>query len=298
MDIVQKALGKFWKTVEKADQKRMSGLTLPGGIHEWIDLPYMNDDNVMHLLDVYRPAEAKGCLPVIIDIHGGGWMYGNKELNKNYCMNLATLGFVVFNINYRLVPEIAVDGQLRDVSSAIKWIGENCEDYNGDSKNVFLTGDSAGGHLALLTALLNTSENERKLFSLKETSIKFSAVGLTSPAVDLLSSATLRRMLPTVLGRGYKTSPFYKYMDITGVYNNHNLPPVFVVTSGGDALRNQSRRLRKFFIDNKLEFFYHDWHGDECTRSLPHVFPVLHPEWEESRIATYEMVSYFRRFIK
>lgn len=298
MDIVQKALGRFWKATEKADQKRISGQTFPDGIRQWIDLPYLDDGNMMHLLDVYRPFDAKGKLPVIIDIHGGGWMYGNKELNKNYCMNLSTLGFVVFNINYRLVPETTVDGQLRDVSSAIKWIGENCENYDGDIENIFLTGDSAGGQLALLTAFLNSNESERKLFSLKEANVKFNAVGLTSPAVDLLGSVALRQMLPSLLGGGYKTSPFYKYMDVAGCYNNHALPPIFVVTSGGDPLRNQARKMRKFLTDNKLEFFYHDWYGEECSRSLPHVFPVLYPEWEESRIATYEMVSYFRRFIK
>lgn len=57
--------------------------------------------------------------PVIIDIHGGGWMYGTKEINKNYCLVLAQNDYVVVNINYRLAPDFSVADQLRDCFSPL-----------------------------------------------------------------------------------------------------------------------------------------------------------------------------------
>lgn len=56
------------------------------------------------MLDVYRPKSVEGALPVIVDIHGGGWYYGDKELNKYYCMSLVKYGFAVVNVSYRLAP--------------------------------------------------------------------------------------------------------------------------------------------------------------------------------------------------
>lgn len=292
-------LQSVWKQVGKMDNKRMSKQAFPDNVQEFNNLPYIDDGNSMHLLDVYRTGAVEQKQPIIIDIHGGGWMYGTKELNKNYCMHLSTLGFVVFNINYRLVPETTIDGQLRDVFSVLKWIGENCSRYGGDKSNIFLTGDSAGGNLSLLTALLNESEDEKKLFALEDTGVKFNAIGLTSPAVDLISSAAMGLIYPSVLlGDDYRNSPYYKYMNFELVYKDHILPPIYLVTSAGDFVRNHSRKLHKLITDNKSEHFYHDWCGDECSRSLPHVFSVLEPAWDESRITMYEMISYFRRFIK
>ncbi len=89
----------FWKTVEKSDAKNIASQTEPEGIKRICDIPYIGDGHPMHLLDVYYPEDAAHALPVIIDIHGGGWMYGSKELNKIYCLNLAKRGFTVFNIS-------------------------------------------------------------------------------------------------------------------------------------------------------------------------------------------------------
>lgn len=91
------------------------------------DIAYIDDGNVYHKLDVMYPDNLKSGekLPVIIDIHGGGWMYANKDLNDNYCLSLADRGYVVFNISYRLVPDVTVNEQIQDVAYALKWIGEN-----------------------------------------------------------------------------------------------------------------------------------------------------------------------------
>ena len=71
------------------------------------------------MFDAYYPAENDGKLPVIIDIHGGGWMYADKDLNIFYNQYLASRGFLVFSVSYRLVPSVAVPDQLRALGSRV-----------------------------------------------------------------------------------------------------------------------------------------------------------------------------------
>ena len=94
MDIFKPVLLKFWSITEKMDEKRIASQTPIGGITQITDIPYMNDSMKEHLLDIYYPESATGKLPVIIDIHGGGWLYGYKEINKYYCLKLAEKGFL------------------------------------------------------------------------------------------------------------------------------------------------------------------------------------------------------------
>ena len=85
----------FWKQNEKNDFKRISMQTPASGVKQKNNLPYLADDLEEHTLDIYYPENAAGKLPVIVDIHGGGWMAGSKEINKNYCLDLASRGYCV-----------------------------------------------------------------------------------------------------------------------------------------------------------------------------------------------------------
>ena len=76
------------------DNKRDSGLCTPEDIYRYDDICY-GPDQKWNVLDVYRPKAAEGALPVIISVHGGGWVYGDKERYQYYCMSLAQQGFAV-----------------------------------------------------------------------------------------------------------------------------------------------------------------------------------------------------------
>ena len=97
-----RSLSEFCESNAIDDAKRNEGLKTPRGIQRIDDLRYGEDER--NVLDVYRPKDAHGRLPVIVSIHGGGWVYGNKEIMQFYCMSLAEKGFAVVNFNYRLAP--------------------------------------------------------------------------------------------------------------------------------------------------------------------------------------------------
>ena len=122
------------------------------------------------LLDLYRPKaalEADGSLkklPVIISVHGGAWVYGDKDKYQFYCMRLAQHGFAVVNFSYRLAPERKFPASVEDTEAVFQWVCDNAEKYALDTSNVFAVGDSAGGHLLSLYADAITNKEYAKAF--------------------------------------------------------------------------------------------------------------------------------------
>ncbi|MCF0258992.1 MAG: alpha/beta hydrolase [Erysipelotrichaceae bacterium] len=129
---------------KKGDDLRDAGLKTPEDIVRFDDLPY-GTDPLWHLLDVYRPKNAEGRkLPVIVNVHGGGFVYGTKETYQFYCMSLARKGFAVVSFNYRLAPENKFPSALEDCCKAFAWTLAHGEEYGFDLDYVFAAGDSAG----------------------------------------------------------------------------------------------------------------------------------------------------------
>ncbi len=108
-----------------------------------------------NLLDVYLPSGPRaGAAPVLLHVHGGAWMIGNKEQQALPLLHrMAAKGWVCVSINYRLSPRAAMPAHIIDVKLAIKWIREHIEEYGGDPSYLAITGGSAGGHLSALAAL-------------------------------------------------------------------------------------------------------------------------------------------------
>lgn len=107
------------------------------------------------LLDVYHPRQTpEGGAPVLLHVHGGAWMSGDKAYEGIPLMHhLAARGWVCVNVNYRLAPAHAFPAHIIDVKRAIGWIRENGHRYGADASFVATSGGSAGGHLAALAAL-------------------------------------------------------------------------------------------------------------------------------------------------
>ena len=298
--LIDKILAAFWKNTERMDNKRIATLTPPMGITEVNDIAYLDDGHIHHQLDVYYPEGTKETdrLPVIIDIHGGGWMYGDKELNKYYCLELTTKGFVVFNMSYRLYPEVNARQQLWDISHCLKWISENLTSFPCDIDNIYLTGDSAGGMLAAFTAMLSESEKMRDLYDTPDFSLKFNAVALTSPVPRMNGEFPVKFYTKIMLGKDYKNEKWADYVNLEDILTLGKMPPTFLLTSSGDFLARTETRiaadtLKKAGIDHQLMDF-EKYNGVD----LPHVFPVIYPFNEESQRAINEMLAFFRKYEK
>ena len=126
---------------------------------EWIrDIAYgpplPGDKGRRNLLDVVRPSEPGERRPALLQIHGGGWVIGDKrEQGQPLMSHLATRGWVSFAINYRLSPRATFPDHIVDVKRAIRWIREHAAEYGADPDFLCVTGGSAGGHLTALAAV-------------------------------------------------------------------------------------------------------------------------------------------------
>ena len=109
-------------------------------------------DPERHLLDIYQPV-SDNLMPVLMFVHGGGWDSGDKVIYSYLGQNFASLGFTTVIINYRLSPDVLHPAHAEDVASAFAWVYQNIDQYGGDRTQIFLSGHSAGGHLASLIAL-------------------------------------------------------------------------------------------------------------------------------------------------
>jgi acetyl esterase/lipase len=147
------------------------------GVTKIRNLPYVDDGNRRHLLDIYRPARAGGepiiGAPVLLQIHGGAWMIGAKEQQGLPLMyQLAQHGWICVAINYRLSPRATWPDHLLDCKLALAWVKEHIGEYGGDPDRIVVTGGSAGGHL---TAMLGLTANDARFqpgFESVDTSVR------------------------------------------------------------------------------------------------------------------------------
>lgn len=125
-----------------------------------------------HLLDVYRPRGGARNAPVLLQIHGGGWVIGTKRQQAlPLMMHMAASGWVCVAANYRLSPKATWPEHLVDVKAALAWIRENIAGYGGDPDFVVVTGGSAGGHLAALVGLTANRPEYQPGFEDADTSV-------------------------------------------------------------------------------------------------------------------------------
>jgi acetyl esterase/lipase len=126
----------------------------PAGVKVLRDLQYVEGGHERNRLDLYLPEKAvKGRLPVVVWIHGGAWYAGSKN-DPSPAVPLATKGYAVVSISYRLSQHAVFPAQIQDCKAAIRWLRANAAKYHLDPDHIGVWGISAGGHLV---ALLGTT---------------------------------------------------------------------------------------------------------------------------------------------
>ena len=284
--------------MKRNDERRLADQKPPVGVETFCNIPYVEDGSSYQWLDVYRPADATEDLPVIVDIHGGAWIYGDKDLNKNYAMTLASYGFVVVNVSYRLIHQAPFPAQLQDVDLALSWLKEYGSDYGADLDNVFITGDSAGAHLAALTAALAENPEAREKIGL-QSPIRFRAIGLICGIYDIDRFVRMRNGLAKAFCSYYLDADYRNsvYLPLTSVYNvvNDRFPPAYLMSSQQDFLLKESQRFSARLKALGVPVEMRRWQKNAKPR-LTHVFNVLYPEYNQSVITNKEMCNFFLQY--
>ncbi len=121
------------------------------------NLTYHVASNHENKLDLYVPRDAPDPAPVLMYIHGGGWVGGSKESSVLRILPYLEMGWAVVNVEYRLGAVARAPAAVEDGLCALRWVIRNAEQYNLDTSRIVTTGNSAGGHLALTTAMIPAS---------------------------------------------------------------------------------------------------------------------------------------------
>jgi acetyl esterase/lipase len=113
------------------------------------DIEYANPDDQHLQLDLARPRSGPGPFPAVVCIHGGGFRAGNRKSHDDLIKKLAKQGYVAATISYRLAPRYKFPAAIHDCKAAVRWLRANAKKYKINPDRIGVTGDSAGGHLAL-----------------------------------------------------------------------------------------------------------------------------------------------------
>lgn len=118
------------------------------------DVTYGYANNTALHLDVWQNQAAKGPVPTLMYIHGGGWLIGDKNGAANLFLPYVERGWNVVNVEYRLGGNSLAPAAVEDARCALRWIYNNAGHYHFDLDRIVVTGHSAGGHLALMVGML------------------------------------------------------------------------------------------------------------------------------------------------
>ena len=284
------------KQFGEGDAIRDAGLTTPEGIERFDDIAY-GPDPAWQMLDVYRPREAEGTLPVIVSVHGGGWVYGDKDRYQWYCMDLALRGFVVVNFTYRLAPEFQFPASMEDTCAVFTWTVENIAQYGGDPACVFAVGDSAGGHMLGLFCNMCTNPAYRAEFDFAPPAdFVPRAVGLNCGAYQIHVTDDPEDLTSALMADYLPNGGDERELDLVNVepHVTADFPPAFIMTSDGDFLHDAaepfSKLLRKLEITHEL----HVYGG--IGEPLGHVFHC-NMKSEDARRCNDDEARFFKRFV-
>lgn len=124
-------------------------------LRHYRDLPYNSQFSELRL-DVHRPDES-GAFPALIHVHGGAFRMMSRKTHAHIADAYARCGFVVFNVEYRLGPENPYPAPLQDVLRAIEWVRQNGDQFDAQTDQIFLAGESAGANLCVAAALVHAA---------------------------------------------------------------------------------------------------------------------------------------------
>jgi acetyl esterase/lipase len=207
------------------------------------NVAYNNDTLPKHLLDIYVPPNVKGTIPLIIFIHGGGWLVNDKYADMGYMKNtvaeIINSGYALASIDYRFATQAIFPAQIQDCNGAVSFLYDNAEKFGFDKERFALMGFSAGGHLAALQGL--SKNNNVPDFFMTETTKAFdfkAVVDFYGPAELILFPGANDPKSPEALliGAAPLARPDLAKMASPVTYADVNDPPFLIIHGEKDDL--------------------------------------------------------------
>lgn len=198
------------------------------------DITYRQASGVDLKIDVYQSRNIEGPAPTFIYYHGGGWVGGNKEANILRLIPYIEQGWAAVNVQYRLGDVSLAPAAVEDSLCALRWVSRNAEQYGFDTDRLVVSGNSAGGHLALTTGMVPPSAGlDRQCLgdATPEVAAIVNWYGITD-VNDLLNGVNQKSYAVRWLGAQHNMNEIAKRVSPL-TYIRSDLPPI--ITIHGDA---------------------------------------------------------------
>jgi acetyl esterase/lipase len=220
---------------------------------------------------IYTPKRLRktdGLSPCLVFFHGGGWVIGDLDSHDVVCRKLAHEGeLIVISVDYRLAPEHKFPAAVDDAIAATQWVADNASQLGIDAARISVGGDSAGGNLAAVVALTARDRNGPKLagqvliYPATDFAMKHPSHAEPETSI-LLTHSVIKWFCNHYLGDAdiddWRASPA-RAKTLAG------LPPAYVLTAGGDPLRDEgdeyAKRLKQDGVPITYRHFSGQFHG-------------------------------------
>lgn len=267
----------FLNTIQAEKQDR----PLPDGLSEQQDIPYGDPDAAL-FADVTYPKKREGkAFPVVVFVHGGALVTGDRKADRVFCQEFALRGFVVYSVEYRLIDRADAFGMTADLCSALTLVKDSADRFGGDPGRVSLCAESAGAFLSLYVTAIEESETLQQMFGCEKHGLSISHLILISGMIYTTGHDAISLLYKKDLyGKQSSNRVFMKFIDPDNPGILSLLPPIFLVTSKEDFLHRQTLHfagtLEQNGHDHKLLYYPEG-------QALTHAFPALMPSLPESR---------------
>lgn len=264
-------------------------------------ISYIDDGQTYHMLDLYGTQSVDAPTPVVIEVHGGGFIGGNKETNTNHSIFFAKSGYTVVAPDYIKVPGGSFVDAIQDLFASYHWVEDNADKYNFDLNNIFLSGDSAGGYYTLLTDAIMHSESLQEYFGVTPPSFTFTSYITSCPATDILAlqeSYNSGAFIAKTIGEALLfDDDLMSHMDLYSIVDPEIFKGVYMMTTPTDTTTGPDvQKFEKYLNDNNVEHTFASYDGTE--NELKHVFNINKAEYVESIKANQDIVDYMDSLLK
>lgn len=281
--------------LRKNDKKRQKKYVPETELKTLLNVDCMNDRVFSHMFDIYYAPAAVRKNRVIIDIHGGSYVYSDRKNNACFASVLAHMGYDVVTLDYpRNDGRQENIAQIRILAKQLRYLYFHAAKLELNAKAMFLLGDSAGGHYALLLAEAAENPAIRRKLGLDMGAIYFNGLAVCSPVYDLVQTAAKASLTHAakrwLFGPSWGDEIYLADISPRTYYRELNTP-LFLSTCTRDFIREQSMLLKEDADANKKEITFFD--ETSPNKDVVHVYNVIDVTLPESKKVNAKIIEFF-----
>ena len=237
-------------------------------------------------VDIHKPL-GDGPFPILIYLHGGGWIMGSPKTHRRLGHRFAEEGYLVFNVHYRLGPEAPFPAAYDDCVTALDWVLEHAQEYAGDTSRIAMGGDSAGGNLTAAVAAHLEDKTLLKAILLIYPALDFANMDLGDGVIPGADINIVDLMVNGYIGHDYDN--LVSDPRVSPIHVGDRLPPAHIMCGTADGLIEDCKRLeailQKVGIDHETAYF----------DDMPHGFAQLEEVFPQARESIDKMIAFLNQ---